>query len=262
MTTTSNQSIDGQFLTPGYEPTVDGGAPTPPTGGYLPPLPQPEPRRRGTAAIAVGAVIIATGLLTAASGGALLGLFGGGNAVSSGDHPFSTSTTALVTDLGHIDGLNGFDIVTGSPTLHINAESIGENGVFVGVGPTDEVDRYLDGASTETVTDLDLSPFHIDTVRSDGASTVEPPAAQNFWVASSESTNEAELTWKLEDGRYEIVVMNADGTAGVLTSGSIGASLPNSTPIWLFVLSLGILIMIGGGVLLYSGIRQGPQPTS
>jgi hypothetical protein len=232
-------------------------APTPPSGGYpAPPAPQPTRRRRGTAAIVIGAVIAGTGFLTAASGAALLGLFGAGQVVSSGEHPISTSTSALVTDLGQIEGINGFDILTGSPTLHISAESIGENGVFVGVGPTEQVERYLEGVATDTVTDLDLAPFRIDTVRTDGTVIAQPPAEQSFWVASSESSVEAQVTWQIEDGRYEIVVMNADGTPGVLTSGEIGASLPSSSAIWVLVLSIGVLLMIGGGILIVVGIRQ------
>ena len=61
----------------------------------------------------------------------------------------------MVTDLGHIDGINGLDFVTGAPTLHISAESVGESAVFVGVGPTADVERYLDGVETETVTKVE-----------------------------------------------------------------------------------------------------------
>lgn len=229
-----------------------------PTPDYLPPMPQPTPRHRGaTAAIVIGSVILGSGLLTAASGGALLGLFGSGQVLSSGEHPISTSSSAFVADLGHIDGVNGFDLLTGSPTLHISAESISETGVFIGVGPTDEVQRYLDGAATDTVTDLDLAPFYVDTVRRDGSEIPSAPAEQTFWVASSESSNEAQLTWKIEDGRYQIVVMNADGTPGVLTSGQVGVSLPDSSAIWIYVLSIGILMTIGGTALVIGGIRYG-----
>jgi hypothetical protein len=231
------------------------------------PAPQPFPAppvparpKRGTAAIVVGAVLVGSGFLTAASGGALLAVFGGGQAVSSGEHAISTSTSAVVADLGHIDDIHGFEFLTGSPTLHISAENVTEKGVFVGVGPTAEVNRYLDGVAIEEVRDLDLSPFHLDTIRDEGSVVAQAPGEQDFWAAAAESSNTADLNWQIEEGDYEIVVMNADGSAGVLTSASIGASLPTSTGLWILVLTIGVLIMAGGGALIYAGVRQGrPQ---
>ena len=204
----------------------------------------------------VGAVLVGSGFLTAVSGGALLGVLGGGQVIGSGEHGIATSTSAVIADLGQIDGINGFDFLTGSPTLHLSAEHVSDSAVFVGVGPTDEVDRYLDGVATETVTDLELSPFHLDTRSTTGSGIASAPGEQSFWVASAESSNEAQLTWQIEDGRYEIVVMNADGSAGVLTSAAIGASLPGSTGIWVTVLGVGVLAMIGGGALMFVGARR------
>jgi hypothetical protein len=187
----------------------------------------------------------------------MLGVFGGGDAVSSGEHVISTSTSAVVADLGHIDDIQGFEVLTGSPTLHITADNVSEEGVFVGVGPKAEVDRYLDGVAIEEVRDLDLSPFYLDTIRGEGSAIAQAPGEQDFWAAAAESSNTAELAWQIEEGDYEIVVMNADGSAGVLTSASVGASLPTSTGLWILVLTIGVLIMAGGGALIYAGVRQG-----
>jgi len=227
------------------------------TSANFSPAPQPASHRpkRGTAALIVGAVLVGTGFLTAASGGALLAIFGDGHAVSSGEHLVSTSTSAVVTDLGHIDNIRGVEFLTGSPTLHISAENIADSGVFVGVGPTDDVERYLDGVATERVTDFELSPFYLDTRRDEGGAIAEAPGEQAFWAASAESSNEAQLTWEIEEGNYEIVVMNADGSSGVLTSADIGASLPTSTGLWIFVLGIGTLFMVAGGAFLFAGVR-------
>jgi len=231
-------------------------APTAPVGGYLPPpTPRPAPKG-GTAAMVVGAVILGSGFLTAVSGGALLALFGDGQIVSSGSHPVATSSSAFITDMGTINGIHGLDILTGAPTLHISADSIGDTGVFVGVGPTAEVERYLDGVATETVTDLELSPFSIDTMRNNGGAIAGAPTEQDFWVTSSTSSDVATVTWEIENGSYQVVVMNADGSAGVLTAVEIGASLPSSSGLWILVLGIGVLIMFGGGVLLVAGARQ------
>ena len=41
--------------------------------------------------------------------------------------------------------------------------------VFVGVGPAEAVDRYLAGASVETVTDVEVRPFELTTTVREGS---------------------------------------------------------------------------------------------
>ena len=219
--------------------------------------PAPAGHQRGTAAIIVGTVLAASGFLTAVSGGVLLAMFGDGRPISSDAHTISTSSSAIVSDIGHIQNVQGWEFLTGSPTLHISAQNVTDSGVFVGVGPADDVERYLDNVATERVVDLELSPFDLRTRTDGGSATAEAPGAQSFWVATAESTNEAELSWALEAGDYEIVVMNADGTAGIITSAEIGASLPSSTGLWILVTVIGLLIMLGGAAAIVVGTRQG-----
>lgn len=219
--------------------------------------PAPAGHQRGTAAIIVGTVLAASGFLTAVSGGVLLAMFGDGRPISSDAHTISTSSSAIVSDIGHIQNVQGWEFLTGSPTLHISAQNVTDSGVFVGVGPADDVERYLDNVATERVVDLELSPFDLRTRTDGGSATAEAPGAQSFWVAAAESTNEAELSWALEAGDYEIVVMNADGTAGIITSAEIGASLPSSTGLWILVTVIGLLIMLGGAAAIVVGTRQG-----
>jgi hypothetical protein len=248
-----------------YDAPLPPVGPTPPTTptSYLPPPPQPQPKR-GTAAVIVGSVILGSGFLTAVSGGVLLGLFGDGQVISSGSHTVTTSSSAIVADLGKIDDLRGLEYLTGSPTLHISAANITDSGVFVGVGPTQDVEDYLQDVTTDRVSDLELSPFRLDTITDKGSSAASAPGEQAFWVASGqssvESLSEAQLAWGIAEGRYEVVIMNADGSAGVSTLAEIGASLPSSTGLWLMVLGVGVALMIGGGALLYVGIRQDKVP--
>lgn len=229
---------------------------TPQPSYPAPPAPA-TPAKRGTAAIIVGAVLAGSGFLTAVSGGVLLGMFGHGQAITSEAHTISTSTSAVVSDIGHIDNLQGWEFLTGEPTLHISAQNVTGDGIFVGVGPTDDVEQYLDNVATERVTDLELSPFALDTRMDNGAATAQAPGSETFWVASAQSVTEAQLSWALEEGDYEIVVMNADGSAGIITAAEIGASLPSSTGLWILVTAIGVLIMLGGSAAMIAGARQG-----
>ena len=104
--TTTNTPLDSSIPPTDHSPNTGyPPPPAPPTGDGYPPPPMPAPRRRkgGTAAMIVGAVLVGSGFLTAVSGGALLGLFGAGQQLSSGEYPVSTSSSALVADLGQID---------------------------------------------------------------------------------------------------------------------------------------------------------------
>lgn len=232
--------------------TNDNDAPAP-----FPAAPVPVQPRHSTAAIVVGTVLAASGFLTAVSGGVLLAMFGDGQPINSGEHTISTAHSAVVSDIGHIDNLHGWEFLTGSPTLHISAQNVTDSGVFVGVGPTDDVERYLDDVAVDRVVDLELSPFDLRTRTDNGSVNAEPPAHESFWVASSESFDEAGMSWALAEGDYEIVVMNADGSAGVITSAEIGASLPTSAGLWILVTAIGLLIMLGGGAVIFAGTRQG-----
>ena len=233
--------------------TNDNYAPQPP----FPPAPVPVKTRHSTAAIIVGTVLAGSGFLTAVSGGVLLAMFGNGQTISSEAHTISTASSAVVSNVGHIDNLHGWEFLTGSPTLHISAQNVSDSGIFVGVGPADDVERYLDNVAVDRVVDLELSPFELRTRTDEGTAIAEAPGVESFWVASAESFDEAQLAWALEEGDYEIVVMNADGSAGVITSAEIGASLPSSTGLWILVTVIGLLIMLGGGAAIVAGSRQG-----
>ena len=85
----------------------------------------------------------------------------------------------------------------------------------------------------------------------------DPPADQPFWAASATGAGEQTLEWEPEDGSWEVLVMNADGSRGVAADLSIGAEL--DPLIW-----IGIGLLVGGGLLaavaavaITAGIRHG-----
>ena len=209
--------------------------------------------RRSTAALIIGAVIVVSGLLTAISGGALLALFGAGNVLSSGSHVVSTPTTALVADMGTITNTTGFEFVTGTPTLHLSCRQLrwrtglrrrraGRRRRQVPVRCGDRPDQRLRPVTVPP-----------RTVGQDGAHNVGAPGEQNFWVASAQSATGADLDWAIQDGHYQVVIMNADGTANVHTTASVGVSLPSSSGLWILVISIGGVFIVVGGILMAIG---------
>jgi hypothetical protein len=86
-----------------------------------------------------------------------------------------------------------------------------------------------------------------------GATTPGRPAAAGIWAASASGPGEQTATWKPTDGSWAVVVMNADGRAGVAADVSAGAEI--DLLIWIAVglLGAGVALMAGGGALIAFG---------
>jgi hypothetical protein len=208
--------------------------------------------------MAIGGGVLATvGAVFALGGGGILAIGGTDGAFKTSHHDVSTTTSALVSEVAKINGTSEVTDVLGHPKVRISANAVqSDKPVFVGVGPKAQVDRYLAGASVETVTDFELDPFSLDKTRSTGTATLKPPATQSFWVAKS-SGSTAKLDWKVRDGNYRVVVMNADGSRGVATQTAFEVKVPHLGDIAIAMLIAG-LIAIGGGIALIApSIRGG-----
>lgn len=142
---------------------------------------------------------------------------------TSASHTYSTPTRALTTE--------NVDIDTGVPSWLGASDRLGRiridpkgAGAFVGVGPTSDVNAYLDQVGHDEITDLEFDPFSLDTARRAGEARPAMPAAQTFWAATS--TQGRELEWKVRKGDWTVVMMNADGSPGVSVDATAGAKVP------------------------------------
>jgi hypothetical protein len=120
--------------------------------------------------------------------------------------------------------------------------------VFVGIGPADAVSGYLDGVDRDILGQrgADARP----TWRIPGGAPLTPPTAQTFWVASGVGAGQQEITWTATDGRWSVVVMNADGSRAVAVDVSGAVTAPGLRLIWtgLFV-GAGVLFVVGAVVV-------------
>ena len=208
----------------------------------------PQRKRTRTLPIAVGTTLAVIGSVFALGGAGTLAIAGDDGTIGSGDNQtISTPTSALVTDTATIEDTRDIASVVGQPEIGLNADATDKD-VFVGIGPADEVDRYLQGVATDRVTDVDLDPFELDKDRHEGSRTAAPPTSQSFWVAQ-DSGQRADLDWKVKDGDYRAVVMNADGSPSVTTESHFEVGLPYLSSIGLSVLLAGV-ISVGAGIVL------------
>jgi hypothetical protein len=129
----------------------------------------------------------------------------------------------------------------------------GERPLFVGIGPDDDVDRYLSEVAYDELVGFDGDSPEFD--QHPGRAPVTPPVEQGFWVAKSEGSGEQALTWDAEFGRWTLVVMNADAARGVDVEADVGVKLG-----WALWAGLGLLVvglvMTAGAVLVILAIGR------
>ena len=204
----------------------------------------------------IGAVIASVGAVVALGSGGVLAAVGDDGTIASGKHDVSTPTAALVSPAAHIGNADDIASVFGEPKVGLKASANDSHDVFVGVGPKADVDRYLAGVSIDRVKDLELDPYKISRERESGRVSAAPPASQSFWVEQS-SGRTANVDWKVKDGSYRFVVMNADGSPGVTTDSRVEIGVPYLSSIALAGLLGGFMALVAGILLMTSALGGG-----
>ena len=189
-----------------------------------------------------------------------LGLLAGGAALTAGyaterddDGYFdatlerlSTSTAAITTgevdlsaDPGPPDRV--LDFVDFSVRIRATAVDQGAE-LFIGIGPEADVESYLRGVARDEIRDVD-SDGDPEYRRIPGTEIPAPPAEQGFWVASASGAGTQELIWEFSEGRWAVVLMNADTSPGVLAEVTVGIRSGALLPI-------AVSMLVAGGLLL------------
>jgi hypothetical protein len=232
----------------------------------------PQPSRGGTesldrpsgwtagriAALASGTLLVVVSLALLAAGGT--GLWADRTQRESGYattsvHRFSTSAPALVTESTHlgsagVEWLYAPDLL-GKVRIRVTPASSG-SALFVGIGRTADVDRYLAGANHTVISDF----FGNKTHSVDGGAPGSAPGAQHFWVASSTGSGERTVVWKASKGSWTVVVMNANARPGIDVGADLGARFPALLWIAVGLLVAGAVFMAGGVLLILGAIRN------
>jgi hypothetical protein len=221
----------------------------------IPAAPAAERTRSGAPAQWIGGAVAILGTAIAIAATAVLLVFGGDSTLSSDSHMLTTSQSALVSETKTIDGSAEFADVMGRPRIRVAAEADGDRGIFVGVARAKDVDAYLAGAGITEVTDLDFSPFRMERRDRPGGSTPPRPATQDFWVARSTGERSAAIDWKVRDGSYRVVIMNADGSADVAAHGTFAVTVPHLAAVLLGIIGAGLILLVGGVAAAVAGSR-------
>jgi hypothetical protein len=218
-------------------------------------------------ALVAGILIVLISLALLVPGGVLLGLYGTqrdeAGFFSTSDRTLTSGGYALVTpdvDL-NMGPVAGAWLPTGHrAALRISATSNTGAAVFVGIGPSDKVAGYLSGVDYDEVTDFGWAWEQVKYRHLDGRAPAALPGAQDFWVAKETATGAVALEWDIQDGNWTAVVMNADATAPVSATVSLGARFDILFPIGLGLVIGGVILLGVGILLIVLGARRPPAP--
>jgi hypothetical protein len=141
--------------------------------------------------------------------------------------------------------------------------------VFIGIGRAPDVDRFLAGVSHHEIVDADFD-LGDDTVDAadveyrvvQGTRAPSIPGAQRLWVVSSSGQGTQTVRWRLREGSWRVVLMNADARRGVDLAASVGVSVRHV--VWVAIgLLIGGALLLGGAVaLIVLGARRRPAASA
>jgi hypothetical protein len=174
---------------------------------------------------------------------------------------FTTPTYALTRSRLDVDSGDAGWVLNDNwfGKIRIRGEgSVGKT-LFIGIGPEASVAQYLGSVAHASVEDVEFDPFRATYLRIAGGAPRAPPTAQDFWAASASGVGTQTLTWKVRDGDWTVVLMNADGSRGVVADVDVGAKL--SFLLWVAIGSLiGGVLVVGGSTGLIVLAARTPRP--
>ncbi|MFI7602407.1 DUF4389 domain-containing protein [Actinoplanes sp. NPDC049681] len=268
------------LLTP-YPPfRLDQGEREPDDAPDDPPIGAPARRNvpEGSVAAPVTALVAGVILLLPAvgagmAGGALLAFDRARDRAGYVTSPLWQLSTATAAVTSEDITIENADVWTRSLAdvggMRIIADSASGEAVFVGIGRRADVDRWLAGTARDRISDV--TGRTVSYRREAGAVRAVPaPGAQDFWLASVTGTSGAEVTWRVVDGDFAVVLANADGSTGVSADVRAAVQVPDLTGLGAGLLITGLvlgvlavlLIVVGGTALgrRHTGPPMPPAP--
>ncbi|ROR90857.1 hypothetical protein [Nocardioides aurantiacus] len=246
---------------PGYGTT---STPPPPRGGpATAPLP-PRPHDSGWTAgrvvsLTLGALLVASAVGLGLPAGALAAADLGGRDdegfVTSDEQPITTPTYALVSSNLELHA-DAPPTLTPSALLgdtRLSVDPAGARPLFVGIAPTAAAEDYLRDVERDVLTDVRAGEPVL--LRRGDAAPTSPPGEVGIWAARSSGLGEQSLTWTPEEGDWTVVVMNADGSAGVDVQAAAGAEVPALGRLVWSLLAVALLVLLAGVALVAAALR-------
>jgi hypothetical protein len=213
--------------------------------------------------VILGILFALAGTALVTSGGFVLGVYGSQRDPSGffttpsqtvGSYGFALSAPNINAQLG--PRWEKWVPSRAQATIRITGSSELPAPLFIGIGPTARVSKYLSGVTRDKITSIDLTAGTFQYTHVDGTTLPSAPGTQSFWVAKAEGTGTQTLEWALQTGDWTVVIMNGDATPPVAATMSIGARFGIFTPLIVGLTALGLVILGIGATLIVLGTRR------
>ncbi|MEV6416129.1 hypothetical protein [Kribbella sp. NPDC051718] len=203
------------------------------------------------ARIAFGLLVALVGLVVTVAGGvAAFWLVGPDNTVDTGAQSLASDGLAVMTAPDLIDRHGA--------TLHLTAAAA--EPVFVGIGQDIDVASYLGRSQYTRLIRFEL-PSSFDSQEMTGkVAALTAPAGLDWWTVKAAGDGKQSLAWPIVDGRYDVVVMNADGSPAVDAKVTFGVEIDGLFGSCLMVFGGGLLLTFIGLLLTFVRRRRQPLP--
>ena len=211
--------------------------------------------------IIFGSLILIVGIGLLIGGGTLVGIDVG----FTDDEGFLASPSAgFERDMYAIVGEAVFDgdwIWWYDHPTAIRLRITGEQPIFLGIAPREDLEAYLADVSYSEIGDFDFNEDRRKKIWATeyrdhiGADAPALPGDQTFWHASAQGEGAQTLTWEIEPGDWVLVVMNADGSRGIEADGSIAIEAPWLLAVGIVVLAVGLVIVAVGLAIILDDAR-------
>jgi hypothetical protein len=194
--------------------------------------------------LGLGIPLILLGLFLTLGGLAMVAFVGVDGAFTTPQVTVTSSANAIVFDSILVER----DLpVTGDFAATIGIEVTSDKGdVFVGIGPTPDVSRYLRGVAVDRATEVDFPSDELKTTTIPGERRPAAPGEEDFWAAKAEGSGDRSVEWTLDRGDWTLVVMNADGSPGLTIHGAATIEVPALGGVTIGFLVVGIPALAGG----------------
>ncbi len=206
-----------------------------------------------------GVLLLLLGIAAVVASGLVISVFGTKGENTTPVAVVDTDTAALYVRSFNVERTEGPQEYL---NLSVGVKSTNGKTIFVGVTPPDKAQAYLRGVPYESASKISDGAFEVKAVP--GLIVPAPaPEQQTIWTLSDSGTS-ATLPWDGQHGSDVLVVMNADGTAGVRADISATLTRPNLGAMTIAVGVLGTLLAVFGVVMLVLAFRSGgkaPRPT-
>lgn len=203
--------------------------------------------RRGVR-IAIGVTLVVLGLFATVGGVALVTLVGADGSVGIAPTRLIGSGYAITLPQVDVPSLPGGQRVRMDVSLQA-----GDRPMFLGIGPTAAVDRYLHDVPIDVIEQID-QPGAARATSVAGDARPAPPGAQPFWAITA--TGDApSLSWTADPGDWTLVVMAAQphGPLDVTATGSV--TVPILGPLGFVLLGIAVAVLALGAWIVVRAAR-------